>query len=183
MSSGKKKVSQGTSVPLQHLGHELGPLVRVVVLVSELGEEMNPLKGMMEFFDNAGAFFTGGVHQKGTMKAWCTHFALMLHFQSGTTVRVERDTEGVRARKGCENEASEFEGRSWDGCIEDLDPLRDFLLEQSRRPYNGIDKNCKHFVYDFFVHVLGHDSRDPFNAFCTWTEANYRRGVKRRRGD
>mmetsp|Transcript_156523 Transcript_156523/g.480189 ORF Transcript_156523/g.480189 Transcript_156523/m.480189 type:complete len:189 (-) Transcript_156523:71-637(-) len=183
MSSGKKaKLFHGTPVPVADLGQELGPLVKVVVLVSELdsGPLNGPLKGMMDFFDNVGAIFTRGVHQKGVLKAMCTHFALMLHFESGTAVRVERDQEGVHAFQGCQKEDCEFEGRRWGGRIGGLAPLKGFLTEQSRHTYNGIKHNCKHFVYDFFVNVLGHDSNDPFGPFCAWTEDNYRSAVKAR---
>ena len=143
-------------------------VVKVGILAGKIMED-SPLVGFLGFCDWAGWFLNPWDRDGNKMQSWLTHFSLIIELENKEVWKCERETDGVNLWKM--DSPVTWEWHEWHGNERlsnislsgiDFDPafsgqdVLDFVEEQRHYEYNIIVKNCKHFVYDFFVYKLQH---------------------------
>ena len=101
-----------------------------------------------------------------------THFAHVLMDDMGWHWLVERTDTGVHMEI-LNHDGSQF-GKivdTWADVNVDFGTVKEFVEKEQQLEYSSVQKNCKHFCYDFRRELLNKD--ETFHDYCQYMENNY----------
>jgi len=167
------------------------------VIISNLDGAPNALRGFMGTIDWCGKVIVGDhVHRPGRLQSWLTHFAVVVEIRTDgqrDLWLLERCEEGVEHRPfrsdfvwhnfKCNDGAMLCNVPIWDenfavGMGITRRAVWNFLNDQKHHPYHVVNKNCKHFVFDFFRDCLQNEwmqnnRSDGFPSFSEMLEKSW----------
>lgn len=188
------KMSTSNSTDTDFPGNPSDVVVNAGVIISNLDGVPNALRGFMGTIDWCGNVIVGDhVHRRGRLQSWLTHFAVVVEFRmhgQRDLWLLERCVDGVKFRPFRLDFLWQKFQRDYGGMLCSV-PVWDenfvvrvglnrrtvwsFLNDQKRDPYHVVNKNCKHFVYDFFRDCVQNEwiqnsGRDGFPSFSEMLE-------------